>query len=493
MKKKYLLAVCLCITFLAGCEKTPDEVIVKEKGAGNISQYESGEKTKSPLSEALGIPEHLKKESSYQDGALVIDTDADIYLPDTNSIDTVSVSAKEVNQNMIDTVTKAFFEGDKIYHGYSYHAMTKDDIQDRIMRLKKYKAEGNMDPYNYGKDEEGNSIFIIDERIESLEELYKTAPDKIEKKEVLPSFGLPYFDGEKEVMDENHFDGTVETKDGVYSYFITSMEPMTKDIVFKISKKQDRDDLDPMEFSSWTEGAYFRSEESESYISEEVMKKLAAVSYEEAEKLAKESVDKLGWDLEIYGWDYALFSHGEQGVKEETCLDGGYKFFFTRKVNNIPITYTASYGGSIEDMESTTVPWGYEVCTVIVGDDGVQEVEIMNPYDIGETQTENAKLMDFDSIVKIYEQMMEVSNADITQYEKQRTYHVKRITLGYSRIYDPNADNTSGLLVPVWDFFGGFDIEADDYSQKDSGTYSTESFMTINAIDGTIIDRGLGY
>ena len=50
MKKKYLLAVCLCITFLAGCEKTPDEVIVKEKGAGNISQYESGEKTKSPLS-----------------------------------------------------------------------------------------------------------------------------------------------------------------------------------------------------------------------------------------------------------------------------------------------------------------------------------------------------------------------------------------------------------------------------------------------------------
>ena len=59
---------------------------------------------------------------------MVIDTDADIYLPDTNSIDTVSVSAKEVNQNMIDTVTKAFFEGDKIYHGYSYHAMTKDDI-----------------------------------------------------------------------------------------------------------------------------------------------------------------------------------------------------------------------------------------------------------------------------------------------------------------------------------------------------------------------------
>ena len=121
------------------------------------------------------------------------------------------------------------------------------------------------------------------------------------------------------------------------------------------------------------------------------------------------------------------------------------------------------------------------------------DVEIYNPYVIGDVQTENVKLMDFDSIIKIYEQMMEVSNADITKYESNRTFHIKKIVLGLGRIYDPATDNDSGLLVPVWDFIGGFDAVNDDYTMKNNGEYSNQSYLTINAIDGTIIDRGLGY
>lgn len=146
-------------------------------------------------------------------------------------------------------------------------------------------------------------------------------------------------------------------------------------------------------------------------------------------------------------------------------------------------------------MESTEEPWGYEVCNILIGDDGILEVTLDNPYVVGEVQTKNAKLMDFGSIIKIYEQMMEISNADITEYEGKRTYHIKKITLGYSRIYDPLKDNSGGLLVPVWDFFGRFDSEDKEgnVTNKDSGEYSTQSFMTINAIDGTVIDRSLGY
>ena len=101
--------------------------------------------------------------------------------------------------------------------------------------------------------------------------------------------------------------------------------------------------------------------------------------------------------------------------------------------------------------------------------------------------------MDFDSIIKIYEQMMEVTNADMADFEKQRTFHIRKIALGYSRIYDPTTDNDTGLMVPVWDFFGGFDVETDEGSDKNNGEHATQSFMTINAIDGTVIDRGLGY
>ena len=144
-------------------------------------------------------------------------------------------------------------------------------------------------------------------------------------------------------------------------------------------------------------------------------------------------------------------------------------------------------------MDSTLTPWSYERCDIIVGKDGIQKVEIFNPYEVGEMKTENVKLMDFDSIIKIYEQMMEVSNADIAQYEANRTYHIRKIVLGYSRIYDPATDCDTGLLVPVWDFIGGFDATNDEYVTKNNGEYSNSSYMTINAIDGTVINRELGY
>ena len=82
----------------------------------------------------------------------------------------------------------------------------------------------------------------------------------------------------------------------------------------------------------------------------------------------------------------------------------------------MPITFTDSYGGALEDMDSTVTPWSYERCEVIVGDDGIQKVEIYNPYVVDGIQTEHVKLMDFDSIIKIYEQMMEVSNAEVTEF-----------------------------------------------------------------------------
>lgn len=496
MKKKcrIVIAVGCTISLLAGCKKTPEETIVKEKGTESIQNYESGEKTESPLREMLGAPEHYTNNASYEDGGLIIDTDADVIMPEVSNINTISVSAKAADQELIDTVTNAFFQGDKIYNAWSYQKMTKEDIQERITLLKKYKAEGNMDPYEYGRDEDGNLYYDIDAQIELYEEKLQTASEETVKEEVTPAFGLEYPDGEKGedvYVMENGFDGVVETENGNYKYSISNA--LAPDITFKITKI--RDDVDPQEFTSWQEGRYLLDGEGSDTISmsEDKIKEYINISYDDAEKLAKEKVEKLGWNLELYNWDYTLFYHGEGGISEESILDGGYLFHFTRVAEGVPVTYTDDYGGGLEDMDSTLTPWSYERCNIIVGNDGMEQVEIYNPYETGDVQTENVKLMDFDSIIQIYEQMMEISNADISQYEGQRTFHIKKIVLGYTRIYDPASDNDTGILVPVWDFFGGFDTENDNYWYKNSGEHSNQSFMTINAIDGTVIDRSLGY
>ena len=79
------------------CQKTPEDAIVKEKGASSIKNYQSTENTGTSLRETIKAPEHYTNKETYENGALVIDTDAEVILPEASSINTYEVSARVVN------------------------------------------------------------------------------------------------------------------------------------------------------------------------------------------------------------------------------------------------------------------------------------------------------------------------------------------------------------------------------------------------------------
>lgn len=522
------------LIILAGCQETPKESIVKQKSADNIKNYESNEEvsekdgnepgnqdseeTKDSLdteeaaeekegkiNEIVKAPKSYKNQMEYEGGKITVDTDAEIVLPKVDIMNTYQVSAREVDQELIDQITNTFFENAKFYHGYSYNTWTKEDYQKDITMLKKWKAEGNLDPYHWGTDDEGNLSFDIDAAIEGDEISMADAPEQIEKQEVVPSFGLEWVDttnGENVTkVDENRFYGVAETDQGIYGYTISGNDAHTSDVRILIQTQEEG----PQSFrdfntTGWKDGRYAMDTENRSAdgetdshsLSEDTVKSLVKISYEDAEKMAKEKIQQLGWDWEVTSWDYSLYCSSYE-IKEEDVQDAGYVFYFTRVLDGAAVTFTDAYGGSLEDHNSTLIPWSYERCEVVVGSGGIERVEIYNPYNVGEIQTKNVKLMDFESIIKIYEQMMEITNADMLDYYNKLTYHVRKITLGYTRIYDPTVDSKSGILVPAWDFFGGYDSESVDYTSKDSGEHSNQSLLTINAVDGTIIDRELGY
>ena len=495
-KKEVLWAFGILAVVLTGCEKTPEDVVVREKGIKSIQEYESTESMGSSLYESLNVPKHYTNRRSYEDGRLVVDTDADIVLPDVDAISTYAVTAQTADQAMIDLVSEVFLPEAKFYHS-EYLTNTKEDCRKKITELKKYKAEGNLDPYQYGKDENGAYYFDIDARIAQYEEEIKDAPKEKPKQEVRPSFGLTYSleeeDASGEVVGDDYFYGVAESEDGLYTYGFNRMGP---DIEFQITKIDNTEGM--REVAYWVTGEELidRKEDTERNWTEADMERLIELPYEEAEKIASEKVKKLGLGLTVYGWDYELCYRGNEEIQESSVIDGGYIFYFTRETGGVPVTYTSELGGVYEEdigEELTFESWKYETCNIIVGNDGICSVELHNPYKVGSVQIENVKMMDFDSIIGIYEQMMEISNADLAADETLRTYHITRITLGYGRIYAPTVDNASGILVPVWDFFGKFDVEGDGYRFKDSGEHSTRSFLTINAIDGTIINREMGY
>lgn len=231
---------------------------------------------------------------------------------------------------------------------------------------------------------------------------------------------------------------------------------------------------------------------SMSSLTEEEALSLAAITQQEAQVLAKEKVAELG----IPGMEEALVqlgTHMDMHGDEFTIDNAGWLINFTRTIDGIPVTYTSEQGGAYEDMESELETWGYEWLQVAVNGDGIQMAQCYNIYDIGEKTAENVQLISFDEVSQIFRQMMLMKSADMDR--ETREYQIDRITFGYTRIYDPTVDSRSGLLVPVWDFFGSY-CEKAEY-EGESVEYISDSadisHLTINAMDGSIIDRSLGY
>lgn len=231
---------------------------------------------------------------------------------------------------------------------------------------------------------------------------------------------------------------------------------------------------------------------SMSSLTEEEALSLAAITQQEAQVLAKEKVAELG----IPGMEEALVqlgTHMDMHGDEFTIDNAGWLINFTRTIDGIPVTYTSEQGGAYEDMESEFETWGYEWLQAAVNGDGIQMAQCYNIYDIGEKTAENVQLISFDEVSQIFRQMMLMKSADTDR--ETREYQIDRITFGYTRIYDPTVDSRSGLLVPVWDFFGSY-CEKAEY-EGESVEYISDSadisHLTINAMDGSIIDRSLGY
>jgi hypothetical protein len=210
-----------------------------------------------------------------------------------------------------------------------------------------------------------------------------------------------------------------------------------------------------------------------------------------------------------------------------------YELYLCRMVNGIPVSYIRGASGNMEDIDeamkgaetsgeldteafSSIGEWSYETINVMVDDTGVISFDWASPLNIGETVVANSALLPFADISAKFEQQIQI------EYETQAndeyiayiSFTVTRVALEYQRIAEQNSIE-NGLLVPVWNFYGtcsamsagsteitpeGYEVittngNGEDISQgflNGDGVYAYP-LMTINAIDGSIIDITQGY
>ena len=140
--------------------------------------------------------------------------------------------------------------------------------------------------------------------------------------------------------------------------------------------------------------------------------------------------------------------------------------------------------------------WPGESIDIYINDSGIVTFLYNAPIEKTETVVEKAKLISFEKIKKTFEKMIVTVSAQkiVTvsaqnQEDKEEVViSVDKVVLRYMRISEKDSFDT-GLLVPVWDFLGKKKYKIDTYGNNTADV----SLLTINAIDGSVINMSLGY
>ncbi len=205
------------------------------------------------------------------------------------------------------------------------------------------------------------------------------------------------------------------------------------------------------------------------------------IGEQDARNTAETVLNKMGLDHLVCAFAKQTRIYMGDVARDGNSYRACWVLVFMPAVNGAQATYTVQTRTEPSDYARE---WETELCAVWVDEDGVAGLNYRNPCTVSEIAVPAATLLSFDKIKEIFEKMVLIvdNNADPGGYDMR--YRITSIRLGLISI--PEQYGEGGLLVPAWDFMGV--RESADITKYT--TDETYSFLTINAIDGSIIVRG---
>lgn len=165
---------------------------------------------------------------------------------------------------------------------------------------------------------------------------------------------------------------------------------------------------------------------------------------------------------------------------------------YTPVVDGIPVTYTDyrfMYDNETQDYS--------EIFQVAYDDDGLVQVKWQNPAEIYDMSDEYVFLLPFSDILKTFqEQAPELHRMESDMETIYKIIYITDIKLGYMWVPDESTE-MEGMMIPVWDFIGKRSLnwqgneEKEINSSWDVFTSPYQSFLTVNAMDGSIVEGAL--
>lgn len=468
MKKKTMrmLSAALAVTLLSGCgaaqTNTPAET--------SVNQAMLLEKSAQPQESAYTFPEKFTGDWTGQEGKLTIHADAQVVAELGTALPTATVEPREFTQEDVDNLLKVFLKGEPLYS----HVQTKQELQGHLDYIN--SPDWTSDP---GKPSDPASL---EARRKELNAWYTAEIAKApEEKPILHGFS--------DSDDPKRIGGTA-TVNGI------------KWCV-----------------SIWNNlGDFFTNA---SIIREDFKYRDYDIPLPEASK--EEAVAQGNALMQELGFDNFVLVDAQQWSVELPGDNGIWRLYYAPTVNGFPIAgarqdITQTHDGTVyqdyqywdyacKDSENPdTVSWYLENILLDVGKNGVLRFAWTAPSTKPVVRQAESTLLPFEEIASIANTMLpevivgpkETPLTKLDQYngfDTRMDVDITKVSLSLMRIRDKGS--LQGTIVPVWDFWGTsdwYDAEPNAYGYQEKGmNYDFQPMLTLNAVDGTVVDRQLGY
>lgn len=468
MKKKTMrmLSAALAVTLLSGCgaaqTNTPAET--------SVNQAMLLEKSAQPQESAYTFPEKFTGDWTGQEGKLTIHADAQVVAELGTALPTATVEPREFTQEDVDNLLKVFLKGEPLYS----HVQTKQELQGHLDYIN--SPDWTSDP---GKPSDPASL---EARRKELNAWYTAEIAKApEEKPILHGFS--------DSDDPKRIGGTA-TVDG---------------IKWEVSIRNDID-------GGWT-AAYI----------ERTDYKYRDYSIQLPDASKEESIARGNALMQALGLQNFVLTDAQQWSVELPGDNGIWRLYYAPTVNGFPIAgarqdITQTHDGTVyqdyqywdyacKDSENPdTVSWYLENILLDVGKDGVLCFAWTAPSTQPVVQQPQSALLPFEEIASIANTMLpevivgpkETPLTKLDQYngfDTRMDVDITKVSLSLMRIRDKGS--LQGTIVPVWDFWGTsdwYDAEPNAYGYQEKGmNYEYRPMLTLNAVDGTVVNRQLGY
>lgn len=451
---------------VAACQKTPDSPIVVGKNNEKLI-----EKAVTSRDTPFSAPSRYSADEPLTNpqGSLTVNVDAAVIVPNSDGLSTARVEKHLFTEAECQTYIAALFDGQTTYSGDVFE--TKAYYQQTILDWQRQLA---LETDEQKRQEVQGSLTKFQMAMESLPEGEGLVEAPIEFSTTLSGVPTIFL-----VSDGN---------DGKYRKIFIENNSSTNQyrLIYSIGQN------DYAKIGNLWNVAV-RSDikhGTDEYGSPDLLP-APSIEQNQAVNAANELLSLMGVSDYSYKTSSLVFGSINGTVQK------AYRLSYSRILGNNSFTLTsapAGGGGAIDDGKGGHIEgWEYESMTFLVNNDGIVSMEWINPYDVSEVITNNTSMMDFNDVMDIFNKMIVVTNAYLSD-DMSKTINVDRIELGLMRITDP-ATRSSGLVIPVWDFFGNvttaFKNGEKSYSELDDDPLN--SVLAINAIDGTLVDRSRGY